>query len=826
MPSKFLRCIFVMAGMSAVLNGLGITQIAAIGRTDLSSLLNRSELYDPTTCIDNGSGTGSGATSTASGTYSYTTAGNIPAGGEQVGTTTYGGGYDSGSNTWYSSNDQQGGRTPHDDNGMGNDGKPLAGRTDYAELGNGTALGGLPDGTKLAITYNDKTIIAEKDDVGGGGGPVSGKPRDIDLWWETAELLGFTPGSGVVTIQAVDNSTPVTPVNGAASPAVSSPDASSGCCSGGSGATTPLDGSTNAEQAFNYFVKNGLNAYAAAGLVGNFSVEAPGPPEVDPSEQQIGGGPGRGIAQWSVGGRWDTLQQFAANQNPAKSPTDLGLQVAFVMHELKGSYASVYSQLKNVSSVASATQIVGQYYEGPADLGATIAQRTSDAQQFYNQFASSASSQPSTPAPAPGSSDPSSTSISLDSVVKKYGLQSVQVQELDGGTLGTYQADTPPATPASTMKLVIADTLLQNSVDLSQTVPVTADLWYDGTNTLGVSQITLHDALVQMLSVSDNTAANVLMKALGGPTGFTKAASAQGYTHTIVKGYYDPSNDGKNQSTISDEVAAMNHLYVDNGSDYGVAQAALRSAAQNDNNYNVSDEANKWAGTTDVAGNVGVFNINGHRYIIGLYYNGSDKSAAAISAMHDGSADIVQLIQSMQSGGGAAGSSGGCSAAGGPVSADATGIVQEAINLSWPDKSHDPAPTPAYQAALDQYNPGVSPQDCGHFVSTVMKASKADPNYPVGDTGTQYQYVESLNGKKYDVAPVSALSQLQPGDIVIEGGPQGTGGLGHTFIYIGKQPNGTYSASASLGSRSGDLDQDSLNNDPKGGPPIRARLIN
>src|SRR5262245_59249479 len=54
--------------------------------------------------------------------------------------------------------------------------------------------------------------------------------------------------------------------------------------------------------AFTFFVSKGLTPIQAAGIVGNLDQES----GVDPNSVQYGGGPGRGIAQWSVGGRWDT----------------------------------------------------------------------------------------------------------------------------------------------------------------------------------------------------------------------------------------------------------------------------------------------------------------------------------------------------------------------------------------------------------------------------------------------------------------------------------------------------------------------------------------
>jgi hypothetical protein len=71
----------------------------------------------------------------------------------------------------------------------------------YAELGGltfqtATAMGGLPYGTPLRITWGRHSVIAYKRDFGLGGGPIDGLPRVIDLWWELAVRLGISLAHG------------------------------------------------------------------------------------------------------------------------------------------------------------------------------------------------------------------------------------------------------------------------------------------------------------------------------------------------------------------------------------------------------------------------------------------------------------------------------------------------------------------------------------------------------------------------------------------------------------------------------------------------------
>jgi len=92
----------------------------------------------------------------------------------------------------------------------------------YAELGMGTLLGGLPYKQRARITYQGKSVVAEKLDIGAGGAGCGGHARALDLWWETANALGFK-GLGVCTFEKVDMSTPLSTVAGGASPGANTP---------------------------------------------------------------------------------------------------------------------------------------------------------------------------------------------------------------------------------------------------------------------------------------------------------------------------------------------------------------------------------------------------------------------------------------------------------------------------------------------------------------------------------------------------------------------------------------------------------------------------
>jgi hypothetical protein len=116
----------------------------------------------------------------------------------------------------------------------------------------------------------------------------------------------------------------------------------------------------NDKAAYDFFVGKGLTNFQAAGIVGNLDQES----GVNPASVQ-GGGPGRGIAQWSVGGRWDTtpnanVRWYAANQGqPALS---LDLQLKFIWFELT-QIGYGYAALKATTNVTDATIAFMAKYE-------------------------------------------------------------------------------------------------------------------------------------------------------------------------------------------------------------------------------------------------------------------------------------------------------------------------------------------------------------------------------------------------------------------------------------------------------------------------------
>lgn len=156
--------------------------------------------------------------------------------------------------------------------------------------------------------------------------------------------------------------------------------------------------------AFDYFLAKGLKNYQAAGIVGNLDQES----GMNPTIKQFGGGPGRGIAQWSAGGRWDSDKNdnavaFAAAEK--KDVESLALQLDFIWHELTTFPSYGLADLKASKDVHGATLAFQEKFEACGDCVST--QRLSYAQNALNAYgadkvtgAKDAGSEPE-PTPAP-----------------------------------------------------------------------------------------------------------------------------------------------------------------------------------------------------------------------------------------------------------------------------------------------------------------------------------------------------------------------------------------------------------------------------------------
>jgi Phage tail lysozyme len=119
--------------------------------------------------------------------------------------------------------------------------------------------------------------------------------------------------------------------------------------------------SGNAKTAFEFFVGKGLTEIQSAAIVGNLQQES----SINPSSVQPGG-PGRGIAQWSTGARWnvsshDNVAWYAAQQGA--SVHSLSLQLEFIWYELENFDQYGLSSLQAATTVSTAVHAFQKDFE-------------------------------------------------------------------------------------------------------------------------------------------------------------------------------------------------------------------------------------------------------------------------------------------------------------------------------------------------------------------------------------------------------------------------------------------------------------------------------
>jgi hypothetical protein len=120
--------------------------------------------------------------------------------------------------------------------------------------------------------------------------------------------------------------------------------------------------SNNEHTAYSYFVRKGLSPVQSAAIVGNLMQES----SVVPTAVEYGGGPGRGIAQWSVGGRYDrsandNLTSYASEHGVSRS--SLTTQLDFIWYELTAFPGYGLSSLRAATTINSAVYAFQSKYE-------------------------------------------------------------------------------------------------------------------------------------------------------------------------------------------------------------------------------------------------------------------------------------------------------------------------------------------------------------------------------------------------------------------------------------------------------------------------------
>ena len=148
-------------------------------------------------------------------------------------------------------------------------------------------------------------------------------------------------------------------------------------------ANTPLSGGSNQAKIWNYFKGQGFTDASSAGVIANLIAES----ALNPKAIQKGG-PGRGLAQWSLGERWMQLQSWATKGK--RNPWDLGTQLDYLMRELgkapgtAGAFTGDLGKLKGMTSSADAAAYFMRTFERPKNTDPSARQRV--AARVYAQM--------------------------------------------------------------------------------------------------------------------------------------------------------------------------------------------------------------------------------------------------------------------------------------------------------------------------------------------------------------------------------------------------------------------------------------------------------
>lgn len=233
---------------------------------------------------------------------------------------------------------------------------------------------------------------------------------------------------------------------------------------------------------------------------------------------------------------------------------------------------------------------------------------------------------PSAEAP---SAPPQFSEINLQQIASQMGVHSLSLREIESGRQLSYRGDYSPVSPSSSIHLVIASLVLHEldrpspRFGLDQVLsPVTRDIAADGVAT--GTAYTVRDALTLMLRDGNNTAANLLVRALGGPDKFNARAAGLGFEGTGFFNYLSVPDAHRsapvkhfNKSNLVDLSEAMATIF-NNGTEAGqVAQNALRSASHGLRYSN--SIAHRAAYHPAVLGEVGVVEVRGRLYVVGAF---------------------------------------------------------------------------------------------------------------------------------------------------------------------------------------------------------------
>lgn len=131
---------------------------------------------------------------------------------------------------------------------------------------------------------------------------------------------------------------------------------------------------------------------------------------------------GYGLAQWTHSTRKESLLAFAKAQK--KSIGDLGMQLDFLIREIKSDYPAVWKTLTTTGSVRAASDAVLLQFERPADTSERVRTlRASFGETFLRQLAGTDAA-PATP-PCPTAAKSISGTLTIDGTTYRISGEAV-----------------------------------------------------------------------------------------------------------------------------------------------------------------------------------------------------------------------------------------------------------------------------------------------------------------------------------------------------------------------------------------------------------------
>ncbi|WP_423605088.1 phage tail tip lysozyme [Sphingomonas sp. MS122] len=131
------------------------------------------------------------------------------------------------------------------------------------------------------------------------------------------------------------------------------------------------------DQAIAYFEGQGWTRAQAVGIVANLDAES----GMDPNINQIGGGPGYGLAQWEAPRQAD----FRAWAGKDIRQSTFAEQLQFIQWELNNTEAAAGRALRGADDPGEAASIVTRRYERPADSAGEAVRRADRARDIWNR---------------------------------------------------------------------------------------------------------------------------------------------------------------------------------------------------------------------------------------------------------------------------------------------------------------------------------------------------------------------------------------------------------------------------------------------------------